>query len=185
MVDHSTIVNGNKAEAIVLADLIRRGYHVSVPFSGHSPYDLIFADEWHRLYRLQVKYRTAKNGRIEVPLRSVHTNSKGAKMKPTNLTFLDGFAIYCPNTDEIYYVSIKELLPNTHVFALNVEDRRGKVELKGGQYPPLKPARGDLKNKRWAESYLDPATIIYQDYRHYPDFSESKNGKPLDLNRES
>ena len=64
MGDHSTIVNGRKAEAIVLADLVKRGYHVSLPFSGHCPYDLIFADDWHRLCRLQVKYRTAKNGRI-------------------------------------------------------------------------------------------------------------------------
>ena len=148
---HPTHVKGTRAEAIVLADLIKHGYHVLTPFSGHAPYDLVAADERHRLSRIQVKFRRAKDGVLSVPLRRHHINSKGIVSKPIERDHLDGFAIYCPDNEKIYYVPMQAL--------------RGVRTSLSLRLNPARPVRGSVKGKRrrqsrMAEDFRDPSVLF-------------------------
>ncbi len=69
---------GDTAVAQAIATFTRLGYDVSVPLTESAAYDLV-VDDGVRLYRLQVRYSTAK----EVALRRIHSNSQGYVVKTT------------------------------------------------------------------------------------------------------
>jgi hypothetical protein len=54
---------------------------------------------------VQVKYRDASNGKLEVSFRSCWTDKNGTHMVPVNKSFIDVYFIYCPQTDECYYLN--------------------------------------------------------------------------------
>ena len=54
--------------------------------------------------RVQVKYRSAKLGAVHVRFRSVWADRKGSHAVPMDKTTIDVVCIYCPETDECYYV---------------------------------------------------------------------------------
>lgn len=105
----STLRKGSAAEAMVLADLEGRGYIVCVPFSGHSPFDLLAVNHRGVMRRLQVKYISAKDGFVQITLRRIHTNGQGVQGKPVDLSLIDAFAVYIPDIDVICYVPKREL----------------------------------------------------------------------------
>jgi hypothetical protein len=92
---------GDVGTAKTAADLIFQGYDVFLPFSGSCPVDLVAADRTQRLRRFQVKYRSAdRRGYIAVRLCSI----VNGRMVPIDLSKIDGWAVYCPDTDHVYYV---------------------------------------------------------------------------------
>lgn len=111
---------GSIGEALVLADLTRRGYFVFKPFSDHSPVDLVVADREMRLLRLQVKYRKIERGKIILPLSSVINGRKVA----TNLDHVDAWALYNPELDAILYLSKGDL--RNGAFSVRVVEPRRK-----------------------------------------------------------
>lgn len=89
--------------AKVHADLAEAGYCVLFPASEHTPFDLAaYRDGIFR--RVQVKYRSARAGSITVHFRSVWSDRRGTHYVPTDKTDIDLVAIYCPDTDECYYL---------------------------------------------------------------------------------
>lgn len=70
---------GNIGEAIVLAEFIKRGIQVSIPFGDNARYDLV-ADFNGKLNRIQVKYcnQITNNGSVLCPCASStnHTTNK-------------------------------------------------------------------------------------------------------------
>lgn len=59
-----TTEKGEIGEAMVIADLMRQGHEVAIPFGHNQPYDLIvIRKEDGRLEKVQVKY-TSGNGRF-------------------------------------------------------------------------------------------------------------------------
>lgn len=102
---HHTKDKGDIAVGQVIADLLRNGAHVFQPISEHLPCDLIAASgSMKELRRVQVKYVAAKRGLVRLELRTVHSDRHGVHRKRVELEEVDAFAVFCPDTSEVYYV---------------------------------------------------------------------------------
>ena len=103
MVRHHTKDKGDLGIAKVHADLVSKGFTVLFPATEHAPFDLVAyaAGEFHRL---QVKYRSAHAGAIKVEFRSMWADRNGTHVTPMDKSAIDAVCIYCPETDDCYYV---------------------------------------------------------------------------------
>ena len=130
--EHETGWKGDIGVAKATADMISQGFMVLAPVAATSPFDLVVYRDG-RFSKVQVKYRTIKNGVIKTELRrSVISNGRCVHraMEPDEV---DVLCIYCPDTDRCYYVSTTEA-PNG--CSLRVEE-----------------AGVSLPGIRWAEKY--------------------------------
>lgn len=100
---HHTKDKGDLGVAKAHASLVEQGFLVLFPATEHAPFDLVaYADE--QFLRVQVKYRTAKNGVLKVDFQSTWSDTHGVHKRPVDKTSFDVVCIYCPDTDECYYV---------------------------------------------------------------------------------
>src|SRR3954471_9913381 len=106
---HNTKDKGDLGLAMVIADLTKKGCYICLPISEHLPFDLVVVNNEGNIARVQVKYRTAVNGTVEVPLRSVYSNSQGARAVRNDFSKFDAYAIYCPDTEKVYYYPVSEV----------------------------------------------------------------------------
>ncbi len=91
-----------------IADFTKNKIAVSIPISEHLKYDLI-AELDGQLKRIQVRYSKLNEGSfISVKLKSVWSNQKGVHVTNRKKGDYDVLAIYCPDTDEMYYVKDEE-----------------------------------------------------------------------------
>ncbi len=100
-------MNTNEKGAVglvrVMSDLIERGYEVFTPTTDFSPVDLVAATKSMCLRRVQVKYRSLnESGSMVVEL---STTINGYKT-PIDVSKIDGWAIFCPDTGKVYYVAV-------------------------------------------------------------------------------
>lgn len=103
----NTNKKGDIGLANVIADVTNKGYFLFLPFSDTTSVDLVIADKNMKLNRVQVKYISIdKTGVLNIPA----CNVVNGKKVPVDLTQIDLWAIYCPNTKEIYYVPTKEII---------------------------------------------------------------------------
>jgi len=73
-----TARRGNEAEARILAELVRRGFGVAIPFGDGSPYDLVL-DLGDSLLRVQCKRGWLRRGCLVFNVRSTdHGNGPGS-----------------------------------------------------------------------------------------------------------
>ncbi len=107
--DSTTLERGAMAEAFVAFDLLKQGYHVFTPAQAYSPYDLVAADADHKLYRVQVKHARRAGNSVSVNLRGSRTNKFGNVARPLNTANIDILAVYCPDTEKVYYVKSNDL----------------------------------------------------------------------------
>jgi len=105
---HHTKDKGDKGTAQVIADLLLKGISVCLPLSEHLPFDLVGVKDNGDLLRISVKYRTAIKGKVMVPFINSYSDSKGVHSKKVNKNFIDILAIYCPDTNKVYYCNPKE-----------------------------------------------------------------------------
>lgn len=103
MPPHHTKDKGDLGTAKAHADLVGKGYTVLFPATEHAAFDLV-AYRDGQFARVQVKYRSARTGSISVQFRSVWADRNGTHMKPSDKSEVDVVCIYCPETDECYYV---------------------------------------------------------------------------------
>ena len=103
MAGHHTKDKGDLGVAKVHADLVSNGFTVLFPATEHAPFDLV-AYKGARFHRLQVKYRSARGGAVTVKFRSIWADRNGTHVRPTDKNAIDVVCIYCPETDECYYV---------------------------------------------------------------------------------
>jgi hypothetical protein len=105
---HHTKDKGDLGVAKAIADLTEKGYIVLIPFTEHSPFDLVIYKE-DQFYRIQVKYRKAnKNGSLIIEFKSNWTDKHGVHRKDIDKSRIDYFCIYCPNTGLCYYFDSKK-----------------------------------------------------------------------------
>jgi len=103
MPPHHTKDKGDLGVAKAHADIVGQGFVVLFPATEHAPFDLVaYADG--AFHRLQVKYRAARSGAITVHFRSVWNDRQGTHAVPTDKSAIDVVCIYCPETDECYYI---------------------------------------------------------------------------------
>lgn len=92
----------------------------------------IVANSRMELRRLQVKYRNLENGLIIVQL---HTVVNGRKVR-IDVDKIDGWAIYCSETKDVYYVAKQNVDVTKTRFSLRV--------LQTKQFQPLASPAGQL-----------------------------------------
>ena len=126
---------GDRSEAIVLAELVKKGYLVSIPFGENQRYDLII-DDGTRLSRVQVKTGRLRGGVIVYNCSSSHAHRRGAA-RPY-FGEIEYLAVYCPDTKKVY------MLPEQELTATNAHLR-------------LSPTRNNMvKSVRWASEFELP-----------------------------
>lgn len=104
---HKTKNKGDLGILKVQLDLYDKGYVTFTTTSEHLPFDLIAYKAGGEFLRVQVKYRAAKNDTIFVKFATNWTDKNKTHLHLIDKSEIDIFAIYCPDTDECYYVNPK------------------------------------------------------------------------------
>jgi hypothetical protein len=104
---------GNIGYAMVIADVMKKGYFVFTPIADTTSVDMVIGNNKMELKRVQVKYRTKTNkGVLEIP---IHTVVNGKKVQ-VDVSKVDLWAIYCPDTDTVYYVPTEIVKGKTSIY---------------------------------------------------------------------
>ncbi|HEY8582441.1 MAG TPA: group I intron-associated PD-(D/E)XK endonuclease [Capillimicrobium sp.] len=134
--DHPVDV-GQRTEAVILAELVRRGYRVLVPFGVNQRYDVV-VDLGDRFLRAQCKTGRIRRGAVRFNAQSIRSSMSG--------TFRRGyegevelFLVHCPDNGRVYAVPVDEATSSQ------------------GSLRVAPTANGQSKGVRWAEQYELPA----------------------------
>lgn len=122
---HHTKSKGDIAVGYTIANLFANGFSVCLPVSEHLPFDLIAVNEQCEVARVQVKYTRLKKKRLVLKLRSSYANRKGVFTKTIDRNMIDGYSIYCPDLDKVFYVG-KSFIPSKSVNSYSVNPTVGK-----------------------------------------------------------
>ena len=128
---------GQRTEAIVVAELVRRGYKVLLPFGTNQRYDLVL-DTADGFLRVQCKTGRLRNGAVQFQARSIRSNTAKVECRDYRGE-IDAFIVYCPETDRLYALPVDEA--TSSVASLRVDPA----------------ANGQGKRIRWAADYELPA----------------------------
>ena len=104
MREHHTKNKGDLGVLKAQLDLYEKGYLILTPHTEHSPFDLVGYKDG-KFLRIQVKYRTAKNDKIEVAFRTCWADKNGTHTQDYDKNEIDVMCVYCPDTDKCYYVN--------------------------------------------------------------------------------
>ena len=89
-------------------DLFEQGFVILNPVTEHAPFDLVAYRE-KEFKRVQVKYKSLdRTGAITVHFRSSWADKNGTHMRQIDKSEVDLYCIYCPDTDECYYLDPKD-----------------------------------------------------------------------------
>lgn len=97
---------GLRTEAAILAELVRRGYQVLIPFGTNQRYDLVL-DMNGRFVRAQCRTGRLRRGCVLFNTESVRINTQGWLTR-SYVGEAEIFLIYCPETERIYAVPVDE-----------------------------------------------------------------------------
>jgi hypothetical protein len=128
---------GLRTEAIILAELTKRGYRVLLPFGHNRRYDLVLEVDG-RFMRVQCKTGRLRDGCVIFRAQSVRSNTRKVVM----LDYKDDvelFVVYCPDTGRLYVVPIEEATRTQGTLRVDPT------------------ANGQDKRVRWARDYELPA----------------------------
>src|SRR5688500_610517 len=126
-----------RTEALILAELVRRGYKVLVPFGSNHRYDLVL-DLGGEFARAQCKTGRLRGGCVIFPAASIRSNSCKTLIRDYK-DDVELFIVHCPETDRVYVIPIDD--------ATRTEGRL--------RIDPT--ANGQHKRVRWARDYELPA----------------------------
>jgi hypothetical protein len=98
---------GDISESKVISFLSEKGFDVSVPFGDNTRYDLVL-DVKDTLLRVQVKTGNDKRGVIKFRTNSVVKKSGNQQETESYDGDADVFAVYCQDTNEIYWIPVDE-----------------------------------------------------------------------------
>jgi len=131
---HHTKDKGDLGVLKAQLDMYEQGFTILSPVTEHAPFDLVvYKDKIFR--RIQVKYKSVdKTGSITIHFRSCWADKNGTHMQSVDKGEIDLYCIYCPDTDECYY--------------LNPLDYRRSVTLRVEA-----PRNNQLKNVRMAADF--------------------------------
>ncbi len=111
--EHHTKTKGDLGVLKAQVDLFEQGWEVLLPLTEHAPFDLVaYRNEEFR--RVQVKYRSAKDGKMALSFRSVWSDQNGIHTRKMNKNEVDVVCLYCPEVDKCFYVDPKDF--NESVF---------------------------------------------------------------------
>jgi hypothetical protein len=129
---------GDLAEAMVAADILRRGHKIAFPFGEDWDYDLIACRDG-RLERVQVKHAVQQDGVVPVRCCSMSlTNGRVRVVKRYTSATIDWIAVYEANTGRCYYVPSSEFRDGRRLLSLRLSP----------------PRNCQQRGIRWARDYL-------------------------------
>jgi len=102
---HHTKDKGDTGVGFVIADLMSKNIQVCIPISEHQPYDLVGIRSNGTTIKISVKYRKASEGTVDIQFKSVYSDSRGSHSEFTDKSCIDLMAIYCPDTQKVYYIN--------------------------------------------------------------------------------
>jgi len=146
----STKQRGNIGEAKVIADLLEQGIQVALPFGDDLPFDLVAVGPEFQLWKVQIKYASAHRGVIRIKNWRQYENTQRRYERSYTSKQVDVFAIYCPDTDLVYYIP------------------QAEIEQKATFYLRITPAA----NKQ------EVGVHWHEDYRSFRDASETIRSRP-------
>jgi hypothetical protein len=100
---HHAKDKGDLGVAKAYCDLVEKGFLVLFPSTEHAPFDLV-AYDGGEFVRIQVKYRSAVRGVLQVNLINWWTDKNGSHGKLVDKRQVDVVCVYCPETDRCYYL---------------------------------------------------------------------------------
>jgi len=100
---HHTKDKGDLGVLKAQLDLYKKGYMILNPLTEHAPFDLVAYKDYEFL-TIQVKYRELKQECVTVKQVSAWNDRSGTHQKPIDFKAIDLYCIYCPETDECYYI---------------------------------------------------------------------------------
>jgi hypothetical protein len=123
---------GERAQGVILAEVMKYGYTALIPFGEGRRYDMVIEKD-AQFFRLQCKAGRYDNGVIKFNTCSVNWWNR-TKRKYTREE-IDYFAVYCEHTGKVYLVPVEDV--GTDVGYLRVEPT----------------ANNQAKGVRWAQDY--------------------------------
>jgi PD-(D/E)XK endonuclease len=123
---------GEKSQAAILAEIVKNGYTVLLPFGEARRYDMVF-EKSNIFFRVQCKTGRYMNGVIRFNTCSVNWWNKTRKKYTSEE--IDYFAVYCQYTEKVYLIPVEEVAANEGY--LRVEPTANNQE----------------KGIRWAQDY--------------------------------
>lgn len=127
---------GELAEAIIKAELMKRGLSVLEPVGESHRYDLVI-DNGGNFTRIQCKSGRLRDGSILFNVKSINYNLSETENRGYHGD-VDAFCVYCFDTEETYWVPIEDV---------GSTEKRLRVDEDIGKYNS--PSQFD-----WAENYL-------------------------------
>jgi hypothetical protein len=141
---------GNIGEAQVVADLLQQGIQVALPFGDNLPFDLIAIGPDLCLWKVQVKYACVYRGVLRIRNSRMSENTRRRYDQVYTPMQVDVFAVFCPDTQQVYYVSYSEVSARA-IFHLRVTETQNQQSI----------------GVHW-----------HGDYRSFRDASETRRGGP-------
>ncbi len=105
---HHTRQKGDLGVLKAQLDLFEQGFMILNPVTEHAPFNLV-AYKNRVFIRIQVKYKSVdKTGSITIHFRSCWADKNGTHMQQVDKEEIDLYCIFCPDTDECYYLQPKD-----------------------------------------------------------------------------
>lgn len=123
---------GERAQGIILAEVMKYGYTVLIPFGEGRRYDMVIEKD-AQFFRLQCKSGRYINGVIR--FNACSSNWFNKTRKRYTREEIDYFAVYCEYTGKIYLVPVEDIVSTDGV--LRIEPT----------------ANNQTKDVRWAQDY--------------------------------
>lgn len=111
---------GSIGELKVMVDLSERGFGVAQPHGDNLPFDIIAISDTFNMYKIQVKFISKRNGTVTLKNQSNTETKTKRYSKQYNAKEVDYFAIYCPETDKVYYIP-QERIGDSYSFLLRID----------------------------------------------------------------
>jgi hypothetical protein len=119
---HHTKNKGDLGVLKAKVSLAEQGWLPLLPLTEHSSFDLAAYKEG-KFIRIQVKFRTSKNGAINVSFRSSWSDKNGVHTKKVDKEEVDLYCVYCPDTNDCYWFDPKKF---DESISLRIESSRNK-----------------------------------------------------------
>lgn len=119
---------GDRTEAIILAELLKAGLNVLLPFGDNRRYDLL-VDIDGKFIRVQCKTGYQQNGCVKFATRSVYRGKNGVIVKRQyTKEEIDFIMVYSREHDKTYIVPVEKLAKG--IMALRVEETKDRTNYK-------------------------------------------------------
>jgi hypothetical protein len=138
---------GQRTEAAILAELVKRGYSVLMPFGFNHRYDLVL-DCDGRFLRAQCKTGRLRRGAVIFHTRSIRTNTRETQFRGYKGE-VDLFLVFSPETERVYAVPIEDLAAtqgSLRVAPTENNQSKGVVWAADYELPP-RPANDSTRSK--------------------------------------